>query len=51
MRYLFLVTEKYSANGICVKAVMQKLISEGHQVDCISNMEFDEPHYFCKYGH
>ena len=50
MRYLFLVTEKYSANGICVKAVMQKLISEGHQVDCISNMEFDEPHYFCKYG-
>lgn len=50
MRYLFIVTEKYSANGICVNAVMQKLISDGHQVECISNREFGEEKSFYKDG-
>lgn len=50
MRYLFIVTEKYSANGICANAVMQKLVSAGHQVECISNREYGEEKSFYKDG-
>jgi len=50
MRYLFIVTEKNSANGICVNAVMQSLLRLGHYVDCISNREYGEPYSFQKNG-
>lgn len=50
MRYLFIVTEKNSANGICVNAVMKSLLCRGHYIDCISNREFGEPDAFQKDG-
>ncbi|MBO5210797.1 MAG: glycosyltransferase [Clostridia bacterium] len=39
--HLFIVTESKSANGICCKAVMQALISNGDKCYCIINNEYD----------
>lgn len=38
MNYLFIVTESRSANGICTKAIMERL-AESHCVYCITNRE------------
>ena len=37
MKILFIVTDYYSANGICAKEVMNCLASHGHEVHCLSN--------------
>ncbi len=42
MKYLFIVTESESANGICAKAVMERLLPE-HEVFCITNREYGAP--------
>jgi len=44
---LFIVTEINSANGICSKAVMNELSSDGYKVICLSNEERELPkgHY------
>ena len=44
---LFIVTEINSANGICSKAVMNELSSDGYRVLCLSNEERELPkgHY------
>ncbi len=47
MKYLFIVTEFESANGICVQAVMECL-SKKHQVYCITNREWGMPEEFVK---
>jgi len=39
--HLFIVTESKSANGICCKAVMEALISNGDKCYCITNNEYD----------
>lgn len=45
MKYLFIVTESESANGICVKNVMKCLAKE-NQVYCVTNREWDMPEKF-----
>ncbi len=45
MRYLFLVTELHSANGICTKLVMDTLAQE-HEVYCITNREYGQKDHF-----
>ncbi len=42
MKYLFIVTEAESANGICAKAVMRQL-SQDNEVYCITNREYGSP--------
>lgn len=49
MKYLFIVTESLSANGICTQAVMERL-AEKHEVYCITNREWDMPERFEKNG-
>ena len=39
---LFIVTESKSANGICCRAVMEQLVSEGHNIYCITNSEYTD---------
>ena len=39
---LFIVTESKSANGICCRAVMERLVSEGHNIYCITNSEYTD---------
>ena len=39
---LFIVTESKSANGICCRAVMEQLVSEKHNVYCITNSEYTD---------
>ena len=38
-RVLIIVTEEFSANGICVKAVINELIAQNFEVECITNKE------------
>ncbi len=40
--HLFIVTESKSANGICCKAVMETLASNGDKCYCITNNEYDK---------
>ena len=42
MNILFIVTESKSANGICCRAVMEQLVSEKHNVYCITNSEYTD---------
>lgn len=49
MKYLFIVTESESANGICTKAVMKQLAAE-HEVYCITNREWGMPEQFAEDG-
>lgn len=41
-KILFLVGEKYSANGVCVEAVMRELQKRGYKVNYITNQEYKE---------
>lgn len=47
---MFLVTESKSANGICCTAVMKELKSQGMNIFCITNKEFDYDKEFVKDG-
>lgn len=49
-KYLFIVTESESANGICAKKVMQSLAERGHEVFCITNREYGMDHTFVSGG-
>lgn len=49
MKYLFIVTESESANGICTEAVMRDL-SEKHEVFCLTNREYGASKQFEKNG-
>lgn len=49
MKYLFIVTESLSANGICTQAVMERLAA-AHEVYCITNREWGMPERFEKNG-
>lgn len=49
MKYLFIVTESLSANGICTQAVMERLAAE-HEVYCITNREWGMPERFERNG-
>lgn len=49
MKYLFIVTESLSANGICTQAVMERL-AQNHEVFCITNREWGIPEDFEKNG-
>ena len=42
MRYLFIVTESASANGICAKSVMDCLSSD-NEIYCVTNQEWNMP--------
>ena len=39
IRILFLFSEEFSANGVCVKAVIKELQYNGYEVECITNQE------------
>lgn len=41
-KILFIVTESRSANGICVKAVMDELTDRGNEVFCLTNRELGD---------
>ena len=49
MRFLFIVTESESANGICTKTVMEQLVSK-HHVWCITNREYNGRKYYEEKG-
>lgn len=50
MRFLFIVTELFSANGVCVQAIMNELHADGHKVFCLTNREQgpNSQHKSCK---
>ena len=41
-KVLLLVTERNSANGVCAKAVMEKMVQRGYDVFCITNREYND---------
>lgn len=43
---LVVVTERNSANGICAKAIMRECMKRGHNVVCVTNREYNDPHFF-----
>lgn len=49
MKYLFIVTESLSANGVCTKAVMERLAKD-HRVFCITNREYGGPLQYEQHG-
>jgi len=49
-KVLFLITEKESANGICVNSITNELINYGCEVFCITNRELGEKEQFEKGG-
>lgn len=51
MKYLFIVTEINSANGICTEAVMKALAEQAdNEIFCISNKEYKTPGYKVECG-
>lgn len=49
-RVLFVITERNSANGICVKSVMEELMNNGYKVFCVTNREYRDNVYFYQNG-
>lgn len=49
-RVLFVITERNSANGICLKSVMEELMNNGYKVFCVTNREYRDNVYFYQNG-
>lgn len=43
---LFIVTERNSANGVCINSIIRACLNRGMKVTCVTNQEFNDPSEF-----